>query len=124
MCPRETVDHGRHRAWRNRCQCQPSGYKNLFWVRREKPDGAAYRQRRSWYPRSIYVGTLVVAAIACGFALGNEPETRWPAELQVIGKETQQHRGHGEMNVGYNRDVRGRVSDEARVFAEVNHESI
>ncbi len=28
MCPRETVDHGRHRAWQNRCQCEPIGYKN------------------------------------------------------------------------------------------------
>ena len=45
----------------------------VFLVRLGKPDGAAYSQRRSWYPRSVYVGTLVVAAIACGFALGKSP---------------------------------------------------
>jgi len=45
----------------------------VFLVRLGKPDGAPYSQRRSWYPRSVYVGTLVVAAMTCGFALGKSP---------------------------------------------------
>lgn len=45
----------------------------VFLVRLGKPDGAPHSQRRSWYPRSVYLGTLVVAAIACGFALGKSP---------------------------------------------------
>lgn len=45
----------------------------VFLVRLGRPDGADYSQRRSWFPRSVYVGTLVAAAIGCGFALGKSP---------------------------------------------------
>lgn len=45
----------------------------VFLVRLGKPDGAACRERRSWYPRGLYVATLVVAVLTCGFVLGKSP---------------------------------------------------
>ena len=51
------------------------------------------------------VHDLLVGAMS----IRNEPGIRWPAELQVIRDETQRHRGHGETNVGYNRDGGRRV---------------
>jgi ferredoxin len=45
----------------------------VFLVRLGRPDHSAADQRTRWYPQAVYLGTLLVAVIACGFALGKSP---------------------------------------------------
>ena len=45
----------------------------VFLTRLGRPDGADISQRRTWYPRTPYLLTLVVAVAVCGFALGKSP---------------------------------------------------
>jgi ferredoxin len=45
----------------------------VFLVRIGRPDHAAADQRKRWYPQAVYLGTLLVAVITCGFALGKSP---------------------------------------------------
>lgn len=45
----------------------------VFLTRLGRPDGADISQRQTWYPRTLYLLTLVVAVVVCGFALGKSP---------------------------------------------------
>ncbi len=45
----------------------------VFLTRLGRPDGADISHRRTWYPRTPYLLTLVVAVAVCGFALGKSP---------------------------------------------------
>jgi ferredoxin len=45
----------------------------VFLVRLGRPDNASVAERKSWYPRSLYIVALLIAVIVCGFALGKSP---------------------------------------------------
>ncbi len=45
----------------------------VFLTRLGRPEGSPVSERRTWYPRVIYMATLVVAVAVCGFALGKSP---------------------------------------------------
>jgi len=45
----------------------------VFLVRLGRPDQSAADQRKNRYPQALYIGTLLVAVVACGFALGKSP---------------------------------------------------
>ena len=45
----------------------------VFLVRLGRPDGSPVGERKSWYPRAVYIITLLVAVAVCGFALGKSP---------------------------------------------------
>jgi len=45
----------------------------VFLVRLGRPDGSPPEERRTWYPRSVYVAALVVSVAVAGFALGKSP---------------------------------------------------
>lgn len=45
----------------------------VFLSRLGRPDGAPPSERKSWYPRTPYLVTLLVAVVVCGFALGKSP---------------------------------------------------
>ncbi len=45
----------------------------VFLVRLGRPDHSTNDQRKRSYPQAVYLGTLLVAVIACGFALGKSP---------------------------------------------------
>ena len=45
----------------------------VFLVRLGRPDKASVAERKSWYPRSLYIVALLIAVVVCGFALGKSP---------------------------------------------------
>jgi ferredoxin len=45
----------------------------IFLTRVGRPDGADISQPRTWYPRTPYLLSLVVAVAVCGFAFGKSP---------------------------------------------------
>ena len=45
----------------------------VFLTRLGRPDGSPTSDRATWYPRAVYVITLVIAVAVCGFALGKSP---------------------------------------------------
>lgn len=45
----------------------------VFTVRLGRPDGSPATDRRTWYPRSFFIGALVVSVVVCGFLLGKSP---------------------------------------------------
>lgn len=45
----------------------------VFLIRLGRPDGSPVAERKTWYPRSAYVATLLVAVVVCGFLLGKSP---------------------------------------------------
>lgn len=45
----------------------------VFLVRLGRPDGSPGADRKTWYPRAVYVAALMVAVAVAGFALGKSP---------------------------------------------------
>ena len=45
----------------------------VFLTQLGRPEGSPVSERTMWYPRVIYVATLVVAVAVCGFVLGKSP---------------------------------------------------
>ena len=63
----------RGRAWKYYIFAALSLFGLVWLTRLGRPDGSPNSERRSWYPQAPYIATLVVAVLACGFALGKSP---------------------------------------------------
>lgn len=45
----------------------------VFLVRLGRPDGLDVKQKKLWFPRTPYIGFLLISVILCGFVLGKSP---------------------------------------------------